>query len=51
MRVAVADWYDEAMDRVAGWYKRRVKWILLILAASVTIAVSADSLRIAEQLW
>ena len=51
MRDAVADWYDEAMDRVAGWYKRRVKWILLIIAGVVTVAVNADSLRIAEQLW
>lgn len=51
MRDAVADWYDEAMDRVAGWYKRRVKWVLLIIATVVTVAVNADSLRIAEQLW
>lgn len=51
MREAVADWYDEAMDRVAGWYKRRVKWILLIIAAVVTVAVKADTIRIAEQLW
>lgn len=51
MRSVVADWYDEAMDRVAGWYKRRVKGILLIIAAFVTVAVNADSLRIAEQLW
>lgn len=51
MKEAVADWYDEAMDRVAGWYKRRVKWILLIIAAVVTVAVNADTIRIAEQLW
>jgi hypothetical protein len=51
MRDAVADWYDEAMDRVAGWYKRRVKWVLLIIATVVTVAVNADSVRIAEQLW
>lgn len=51
MKEAVADWYDEAMDRVGGWYKRRVKWILLIIAAVVTVAVNADTLRIAEQLW
>ena len=51
MRDAVADWYDEAMDRVAGWYKRRVKWILLIIAGFVTVAVNADTIRIAEQLW
>ena len=51
MREAVADWYDEAMDRVAGWYKRWVKWILLIIAGGVTVAVNADTIRIAKQLW
>ena len=47
----VADWYDAAMDRVAGWYKRQVKYFLLALAAVVTVAVNADTIRIAEQLW
>ncbi len=51
MRDAVADWYDEAMDRVAGWYKRRVKGVLLVIAGVVTVAVNADSIRMAEQLW
>ena len=47
----VADWYDAAMDRVAGWYKRQVKYSLLAVAAVVTVAVNADTIRIAEQLW
>ena len=47
----VADWYDAAMDRVAGWYKRQVKYFLLAVAAVVTVAVNADTIRIAEQLW
>lgn len=51
MKEAVADWYDEAMDRVGGWYKRRVKWILLIIASVVTVAVNADTIGMAEQLW
>ena len=51
MRDVVADWYDEAMDRVAGWYKRRVKGVLLVIAGVVTVAVNADSIRMAEQLW
>ena len=39
------------MDRVAGWYKRQVKYFLLAVAVVVTVAVNADTLRIAEQLW
>ncbi len=47
----VADWFDAGMDRIAGWYKRQVKYFLLAVAAVVTVAVNADTMRIAEQLW
>ena len=36
---------------LAGWYKRQVTWFLLAVAAVVTMAVDADTMRIAEQLW
>ena len=39
------------MDRVAGWYKRQVMYSLLAVATVVTVAVNADTIRIAEQLW
>ena len=51
LKQRVADWFDAGMDRVAGWYKRQVKYSLLAVAAVVTIAVNADTIRIAEQLW
>ena len=51
LKQRVADWFDAGMDRVSGWYKRQVKYILLVIAAVVTISVNADSIRIAEQLW
>ena len=47
----VAEWFDAGMDRVAGWYKRQVKYFLLAVATVVTVAVNADTMRIAEQLW
>ena len=47
----VAEWFDAGMERVAGWYKRQVTWILLAVATVVTLAVNADTIRIAEQLW
>ena len=39
------------MERVGGWYKRQVTWFLLAVATVVTLAVNADTIRIAEQLW
>ena len=47
----VAEWFDAGMERVAGWYKRQVTWVLLAVATVVTLAVNADTIRIAEQLW
>ena len=44
-------WYNECMDRVAGWYKRRTVLWIWILALIVTIYLNADSIRISEILW
>ena len=51
LRERLAEWFDAAMDRVAGWYKRQVKYCLIVVAAVVTVAVNADSIRMVEQLW
>lgn len=50
LRVAVEQWFDGAMDRVSGWYTRKTRWISLILAVAVTLALNASALRIAERL-
>jgi len=43
-------WFNSAMDRVSGWYKRRTQWILLALGFVVAIAVNADAIGIARRL-
>ena len=47
----IGECFDAAMERAAGWYKRQVTWFLLAVATVVTLAVNADTIRIAEQLW
>jgi len=44
-------WFNSSMERVSGWYKRRTQWILLLLAAIITVWTNADSLAIANTLW
>lgn len=44
-------WFDEAMDRASGWYKRKAQTIGLILAACIVVAVDADALSFMQQLW
>jgi hypothetical protein len=44
-------WYDDAMDRVSGWYKRKTQVWTLVIASVLTIATNADTLNIARRLW
>jgi hypothetical protein len=39
------------MDRVSGWYKRRVQYIILALAVAVTVVTNADTLAVGNSLW
>ena len=43
--------FDEVMDRVSGWYKRRVQWILLVIALVIVGAANVDSFDIGERLF
>jgi hypothetical protein len=50
-RAHVETWFNDSMERVSGWYKRRTQVLLLIWAAIVTIGTNADTLVIAKTLW
>lgn len=44
-------WFDDAMDRVSGWYKRTVQKWTVVIALLVTVLANADTIRIARLLW
>lgn len=50
VRKWVGDWFNAAMDRVSGWYKRRSQLFILMLSVAVTVAVNANTLTIIERL-
>jgi hypothetical protein len=50
-RVSTEQWYDDHMERVSGWYRRRIQKVLWVLAFVLVLAVNADSLQIAKRLW
>jgi hypothetical protein len=50
-RRRVEQWYDDAMERVSGWYRRRVQKVLWVLAAFVALLINADTLQIGKRLW
>lgn len=50
MRTSVETWFDGAMDRVSGQYKRRTQWIIFILGLLLAIVLDANTLTIASRL-
>jgi len=50
-RAAVEAWYNDAMDRVAGWYKRKSQLILFCLAVCVACVSNTDSILVTKTLW
>jgi hypothetical protein len=44
-------WFDDGMERLSGWYKRRTQVLLWILGLVFAVALDADTIRIAETLW
>lgn len=43
-------WFNDAMDRVSGVYKRKSQFWIVLIAAVVTIAANVDSLQVADSL-
>lgn len=39
------------MERVSGWYRRRVQVVMWIVAIVAVLALNADTIRITQQLW
>jgi hypothetical protein len=50
-RQGLEAWFDDAMARVSGWYKRKAQLILCGIALVVTVALNANTLTMAERLW
>jgi hypothetical protein len=45
------EWFDDAMERVSGWYRRKVQIALTIIAALLVAFLNADTIRLAQNLW
>jgi len=45
------NWYNAAMDRASGWYKKYTQTILLVLGLLLAMAFNVDSVRVSKVLW
>jgi hypothetical protein len=50
IRQSIEDWYNTAMDRVSGTYKRRTQYVLFAFGMIAAILVNADSVVVIERL-
>jgi len=51
VRANLEAWYDGAMDRVSGWYKRSTHGIIFALALLVVGALNVNTIAIANHLY
>ena len=47
----VENWYNDAMDRVGGWYKQKTQIVIFAVALIVCTALNIDAIKISETLW
>jgi hypothetical protein len=51
LRTSLERQFDESMQRVSGWYKRRAQLFLFVIALALVGAINADSFTIGQRLW
>jgi hypothetical protein len=51
VRKTLEGWYNDGMDRVAGWYKRRTTLVLFFLGLITAFATNTDSFLLGRVLW
>jgi hypothetical protein len=45
------EWFDDSMERVSGWYRRKVQVALVVIAASLALVLNVDTIQLATHLW
>ncbi len=44
-------WYDDGMDRAAGWYKRKTQLVLFFIGLIIAVSLNVDSITVGRALW
>ena len=50
-RLAFEHWFDDGMDRAAGWYKRKTQFVLFCLGFIIACGLNVDSITVGRTLW
>jgi hypothetical protein len=50
-RQNMATWFDNSMERLSGWYKRKAQLMAFIIGLVIAVSLNVDSIKLANQLW
>ncbi len=50
-RRSLEEWFDDGMDRAAGWYKRKTQFVLFAIGLVIAVGLNVDSIAIGRTLW
>ncbi len=50
-RRSLETWFDDAMSRLSGWYKRRSQFVAFLIGLFLALLVNVDSVQVAASLW
>jgi hypothetical protein len=50
-RELITRWFDAAMERVSGWYKRKAQAIAICIGIALAASLNVDTLRLVGSLW
>jgi hypothetical protein len=50
-RKNVETWFNDSMDRLTGWYKRKAQFVAFMIGLVLALLLNVDSINIATSLW
>ncbi len=50
-RINMETWFNDAMDRLSGTYKRRAQFIAFVIGFVLALILNVDSINVATSLW
>lgn len=50
-RLGMETWFNETMDRLSGWYKRKAVFLAFVIGLVLAVIMNVDSITMAQHLW
>ena len=51
MRLNAESWFNESMDRLSGWYKRKAQFLAFLIGLVLATGLNVDSVSLVDHLW